>query len=133
MDTLIQDGDYCLDDRGRPKSIEGTDELLQQADIVSLHLTLNDETRGFFDRAKLAKTKPGVRSPRMCRSLPKSVEMSEYAGETGAYGIPAYMAPRPSCRCSRSLPERIATGRSTFSPRLSRACATARAPWRAWA
>jgi D-3-phosphoglycerate dehydrogenase len=36
------------------------DDLLQQADIVSLHLTLNDDTRGFFDRAKLARTKSGV-------------------------------------------------------------------------
>ena len=33
---------------------------LRQADIVSLHLSLNDETRGFIDRAKLARTKPGV-------------------------------------------------------------------------
>jgi D-3-phosphoglycerate dehydrogenase len=43
-----------------PVPMLGIDELLQHADIVSLHLTLNDETRGFLDRAKLAKTKPGV-------------------------------------------------------------------------
>ena len=36
------------------------DELLARADIVSLHLGLNDATRGFLDRAKLGKTKPGV-------------------------------------------------------------------------
>ena len=36
------------------------DELLAQSDIVSLHLGLNDATRGFLDRARLAKTKPGV-------------------------------------------------------------------------
>jgi D-3-phosphoglycerate dehydrogenase / 2-oxoglutarate reductase len=36
------------------------DELLKQSDIVSLHLGLNDETRGFFDKAKLAKAKRGV-------------------------------------------------------------------------
>lgn len=36
------------------------DELLAQSDIVSLHLALNDATRGFLDRAKLEKTKPGV-------------------------------------------------------------------------
>jgi D-3-phosphoglycerate dehydrogenase len=36
------------------------DELLARSDIVSLHLALNDETRGFLDRAKLEKTKPGV-------------------------------------------------------------------------
>jgi D-3-phosphoglycerate dehydrogenase len=43
-----------------PVPMLGIDELLQQADIVSLHLTLNDDTRGFLDRGKLAKTKPGV-------------------------------------------------------------------------
>ncbi|MGQ3301068.1 2-hydroxyacid dehydrogenase [Reyranella sp.] len=36
------------------------DELLAQSDIVSLHLALNDSTRGFLDRAKLEKTKQGV-------------------------------------------------------------------------
>ena len=36
------------------------DELLAQSDIVSLHLALNDATRGFLDRAKLEKTRPGV-------------------------------------------------------------------------
>ena len=36
------------------------DELLAHSDIVSLHLALNDATRGFLDRAKLEKTRPGV-------------------------------------------------------------------------
>jgi D-3-phosphoglycerate dehydrogenase len=36
------------------------DELLQQSDIVSLHLGLNDQTKGFLDRAKLQKAKKGV-------------------------------------------------------------------------
>jgi len=36
------------------------DELLQRADIVSLNLTLNDETRGFIDRERIARMKPGV-------------------------------------------------------------------------
>lgn len=31
MDTLIQDGDFVTDDRGYIKTVEGTDELLQQA------------------------------------------------------------------------------------------------------
>jgi D-3-phosphoglycerate dehydrogenase len=38
----------------------GIDALLAQSDIVSLHLGLNDETRGFLDRARLEKAKPGV-------------------------------------------------------------------------
>jgi D-3-phosphoglycerate dehydrogenase len=36
------------------------DELLKQSDIVSLHLGLNDQTKGFLDRTKLQKTKKGV-------------------------------------------------------------------------
>ena len=36
------------------------DELLAKADIVSLHLGLNDATRSYLDRAKLGKTKTGV-------------------------------------------------------------------------
>ena len=41
-------------------SMVGIDELLGQSDIVSLHLGLNDETRGFLDRARLQRTKRGV-------------------------------------------------------------------------
>ena len=36
------------------------DDLLQHADIVSINLTLNDETRGFLDKARIARMKPGV-------------------------------------------------------------------------
>jgi D-3-phosphoglycerate dehydrogenase len=34
--------------------------LLAQSDVVSLHLLLNDETRGFLSRARIASMKPGV-------------------------------------------------------------------------
>jgi D-3-phosphoglycerate dehydrogenase len=36
------------------------DTLLQTSDIVSLNLVLNDETRGFIDKARIARMKPGV-------------------------------------------------------------------------
>jgi D-3-phosphoglycerate dehydrogenase len=36
------------------------DALLARADVISLHLALNDETRGFLDRERLTRTKPGV-------------------------------------------------------------------------
>jgi D-3-phosphoglycerate dehydrogenase len=36
------------------------DELLAQSDIVSLHLGLNDQTRSFLNRERIAKTKPGA-------------------------------------------------------------------------
>ncbi|MGY3293135.1 D-3-phosphoglycerate dehydrogenase [Bradyrhizobium sp. LM3.6] len=48
-----------------PKSHPGVeftdlDKLLARADVVSLHLLLNDETRGMITREKIAKMKPGV-------------------------------------------------------------------------
>ena len=36
------------------------DTLLAQSDVVSLHLLLNDETRGFLSRTRIAAMKPGV-------------------------------------------------------------------------
>jgi len=36
------------------------DELLERADVISLHLALNDNTRGFLGPAQLARMKPGV-------------------------------------------------------------------------
>jgi D-3-phosphoglycerate dehydrogenase len=36
------------------------DDLLARADIISLHLALNEQTRGFLNRERLGKTKPGV-------------------------------------------------------------------------
>jgi D-3-phosphoglycerate dehydrogenase len=36
------------------------DALLAQSDVVSLHLLLNDETRGFLSRQRIAAMKPGV-------------------------------------------------------------------------
>ena len=36
------------------------DELLARADVISLHLALSDETRGFIGKAQVARMKPGV-------------------------------------------------------------------------
>ena len=41
-------------------SLVGLDELLARADVISLHLALNDATRGLIDAGRLARTKPGV-------------------------------------------------------------------------
>ncbi len=36
------------------------DEVLAKSDVLSLHLVLNEQTRGFLNRELLGKTKPGV-------------------------------------------------------------------------
>src|SRR5580658_10431422 len=36
------------------------DDLLARSDVITLHLALNDETRGFLGAEHLARTKPGV-------------------------------------------------------------------------
>jgi D-3-phosphoglycerate dehydrogenase len=43
-----------------PVPLVELDALLQTADIVSLHLTLGEETRGFLDRGRIARMKQGV-------------------------------------------------------------------------
>ncbi len=48
-----------------PKTFNGVafvtlESLLAQSDVVSLHLLLNDETRGFLSRERIAAMKPGV-------------------------------------------------------------------------
>jgi D-3-phosphoglycerate dehydrogenase len=48
-----------------PKSSAGVDfvtleKLLAESDVVSLHLLLNDETRGFLSAKRIAAMKPGV-------------------------------------------------------------------------
>ena len=48
-----------------PKQFSGVefvalDALLAQSDVVSLHLLLNDETRGFLSRERIGAMKPGV-------------------------------------------------------------------------
>ncbi|MBA7466974.1 Glyoxylate/hydroxypyruvate reductase B [subsurface metagenome] len=48
-----------------PKKFPGVeflefDELIDESDVVSIHLLLNDETRGFISRACIEAMKPGV-------------------------------------------------------------------------
>jgi D-3-phosphoglycerate dehydrogenase len=48
-----------------PRPVSGAtpvslDDLLATADVISLHLALNEETRGIIDAERIARTKPGV-------------------------------------------------------------------------
>ncbi|MBT3628481.1 MAG: phosphoglycerate dehydrogenase, partial [Rhodospirillaceae bacterium] len=53
---------YLSPERANNLGVErvALDELLQRADIITLHVPLTDETRGIIDGDALAKTKPGV-------------------------------------------------------------------------
>ena len=43
-----------------PVALVDIDTLLQTSDVVSLHLTLGDETRGFLNAERIARMKPGA-------------------------------------------------------------------------
>ena len=87
------------------------DELLATSDIVSLHLALNDETRGFIDRAQLLEKKPGV--------IVVNTARAGVVDEAALIEVPALRPcrplrdrrvrqepPAPTSRCSRSTMSR---------------------------
>jgi D-3-phosphoglycerate dehydrogenase / 2-oxoglutarate reductase len=42
------------------ENLVALDELFARSDVISLHLALNDDTRGFLGAAQIARMKPGV-------------------------------------------------------------------------
>jgi D-3-phosphoglycerate dehydrogenase len=75
------------------------DELLSQSDIVSLHLALNDMTRGFMSRERLGKAKPGVILVNTARAgvvdEPALVELLR-SGHVGHYATDVFGEEPPS-------------------------------------
>ena len=49
------------------------DALLARSDVITLHLALNDETRGFLGAAQVARMKPGVDPRSTPRAAPWSM------------------------------------------------------------
>ena len=62
MRVIVYDP-YVSLERANELSIEKVElnNLLARADFISLHVPLNDQTRGMIDQAAMAKMKPGVR------------------------------------------------------------------------
>jgi D-3-phosphoglycerate dehydrogenase len=75
------------------------DEVLAQSDILSLHLLLNDQTRGFLGRERLGKTKPGVIIVNTARAgvvdEPALVELLR-SGHVGHYATDVFGKEPPS-------------------------------------
>jgi len=75
------------------------DDLLATADIVSLHLALNDQTRGFLDRERLGKTRPGVIIVNTARAgvvdEPALIELLQ-SGHVGHYATDVFGKEPPS-------------------------------------
>lgn len=73
-------------------------EVLVQSDIVSLHLTLNDETRGFLSAARLAQMKPDailVNTARAGVVDEAAVIERLAAGQLGHYATDVFMKEPP--------------------------------------
>lgn len=60
--TLLGSDPYVNRDAAAPRAIElvELDELLRRSDVVTLHVPLNDATRGLIDAAALRLMKPGA-------------------------------------------------------------------------
>ncbi len=75
------------------------DEVLAQSDIISLHLALTDETRGFLNRERLGRTRRGVIVVNTARAgvvdEPALIELLR-AGHIGHYATDVFGKEPPS-------------------------------------
>ncbi|HWB46200.1 MAG TPA: NAD(P)-dependent oxidoreductase [Hyphomicrobiaceae bacterium] len=75
------------------------ENVLAQADVVSLHLALNDATRHFLDRARLGKLKPGAILVNTARAgLIDEAALADLlkAGRIGHYATDVYAQEPPA-------------------------------------
>jgi D-3-phosphoglycerate dehydrogenase len=94
------------------------DTLLAQSHVVSLHLLLNDETRGFLSAERLAKMRPGALFVNTARGAivdePALVEALR-SGRIGAAGLDVFVEePLPAGHPIAALPTVTMTSHSAF-------------------
>ncbi len=71
----------------------GIDELCRESDIISVHLPLNDGTRGLFSRERIAMMKPGAIFINVARGAVADEEAladAVMSGQLGGLGADVY-------------------------------------------
>ncbi|MBP0462639.1 3-phosphoglycerate dehydrogenase [Roseomonas sp. PWR1] len=106
-----------------PKSAPGVtftdvDTLLAQSDVVSLHLLLNDETRGFLNAERLARMKPGALFVNTARgAIVDEAALTEAirSGRIGAAGLDVFVEePLPAGHPLTALDNVVLASHSAF-------------------
>lgn len=94
------------------------DTLLAQSHVVSLHLLLNDETRGFLDAARLARMRPGALFVNTARGAivdEAALTAALASGHVGAAGLDVFVEePLPAGHPLAALPNVVLTSHSAF-------------------
>ena len=94
------------------------DTLLAESHVVSLHLLLNDETRGFLNAERLAKMRPGALFVNTARgAIVDEAALTEAlrAGRIGAAGLDVFVEePLPAGHPLAALPNVVLTSHSAF-------------------
>ena len=90
----------------------GLEALVERADFITLHLPSTDATRGFFDRALLARCKPGARLINTARGdLVDEEALTEAIaeGRLGGAALDVFQAEPPDATTLTGLPQVVAT------------------------
>jgi len=94
------------------------ERLLAESHVVSVHLLLNDETRGFLSRARIAAMRPGAVLVNTARgAIVDEAAMVEAlkSGHLGAAGLDVFVAePLPATHPLVGLPNVVLTSHSAF-------------------
>lgn len=106
-----------------PRSVPGIaftdlDTLLSESHVVSLHLLLNEETRGFLNAARLARMRPGALFVNTARGAivdEAALLDALQAGRIGAAGLDVFVQePLPAGHPLAALPNVVLTSHSAF-------------------